>query len=57
MSRLELSTLVDRLFDGSDKNVVHKVRLDEILNELWLILENAAPEGRLNLLLCVAELS
>ena len=55
-SRLELSILADCQFDVSDKIIVDEVRLDEILNELWLILENAAPEGGLDLSLRVAEL-
>ena len=55
-SRFELSILANRLFDGSYKCIVYEVRLDYMFNEPRLILEDAAPERRFNLLLRVAEL-
>ena len=55
-SSLEFSILAHSLFNGSHKIIVHKVRLDQVLDEPWLIPENAAPEGGFDFLLCMAEI-
>ena len=55
-SGLELSILVERLFNGSHQVTVHKVWLDQVHDDPRLIPENAAPEGGFDLLLCMADI-
>ncbi len=55
-SGFELSILAKSLFNGGNKVTVHKVWLDQVLDDPGLIPENAAPEGRFNLLLCMSEI-
>jgi len=53
---LELSTLVERMFNGSHQITVHKVWLDHVRNDPRLVPEDAAPEGGSNFLLRMAKL-